>query len=526
MLPAQDGADWSMFLPELVGTKRAYELRLPDRSHSPPSTLTVWTAHEHLSLFQSAIPHIFPLSEPGEKTSSGEEGHEQEYQAFTVAVIRSWMEIIGPITERELSEKLGLSPASTHQALTHLEREGQVLQGTFRPDIPPMTKEWCHRRLLARIHRLTMSSLRREIEAVSASDFMRFLFCWQHVAPSSRLHGEKGLLEIIQQLSGFEASASAWEPFLLKSRLANYSADQLDYLCLRGTANWGRLTPPINSTQESRLLRKHRIIPTSLAPISLFPRDDANWLLTLSRGGILKDQAWLPEKVSAVAQSVFHYLSQQGASFFSDIIRGTNHLQSEVEQALWELASIGLVTADGFDNLRALLDPKRRRGIGRHQEKRPRHTVGRWCRLPQPHSDPELHDQSKGNSVEAWARQLLKRYGIVFRDMLKRESLPVAWRDLLVLYRQLELRGEIRGGRFVAGFTGEQFALPEAVEALRAVRKDPLAGADRIQLSGSDPLNLIGIIVPGDRVPAIPSQRVMFEEGIPVLNPEASRALA
>ena len=197
-----------------------------------------------------------------------------------------------------------------------------------------------------------------------------------------------------------------------------------------------------------------------------------------------------------------------------------------MEQGLWELASVGLVTADGFDNLRALLDPKRRRGIGRHQKRRPRHTIGRWSLLATGTDDPDGQAKPACNPTEAWARQLLRRYGIVFRDLLKRESLAVAWRDLLMIYRRLELRGEIRGGHFVSGMTGEQFGLPEAVEALRAVRNDAQAGAQEIRLSGSDPLNLVGIILPGDRIPALPSRCVIYRNGTPIASEPLSNVSA
>ena len=247
-------------------------------------------------------------------------------------------------------------------------------------------------------------------------------------------------------------------------------------------------------------------------------------MLGLARKGPKHPQAWLPENLTAVAQTVYHYLSQRGASFFADVTHGTRQLQAEVEQGLWELASVGLVTADGFDNLRALLDPKRRRGIGRHQKHRPRHTIGRWSLLLTGTDEPDGKPAS--NPAEAWARQLLRRYGIVFRDLLKRESLTVAWRDLLVIYRRLELRGEIRGGHFVSGMTGEQFGLPEAVEALRAVRKDPQAGAQEIRLSGSDPLNLVGIILPGDRIPSLPSRCVIYHNGSPVASEPLSSVSA
>ena len=308
--------------------------------------------------------------------------------------------------------------------------------------------------------------------------------------------------------------------------MADYRPDTLDYLCLRGIITWGRLTPPTQDHDLASVKQKKRMIPTSLAPISLFPRDNAVWLLTLARKGRQGQLAWLPEQLTAVARTVYHYLSQRGASFFADVARGTHQLQAEVEQGLWELASVGLVTADGFDNLRALLDPKRRRGIGRHQKRRPRHTIGRWSLLTTGADDPDKQMTPDLNPTESWARQLLRRYGIVFRDLLKRESLTVAWRDLLLIYRRMELRGEIRGGHFVSGMTGEQFGLPEAVEALRAVRNDPQAGAQEIRLSGSDPLNLVGIILPGDRIPSPPSRYVIYRNGIPAASEPLSNVSA
>ncbi|MEC4673345.1 MAG: helicase-related protein, partial [Nitrospirota bacterium] len=526
MIPEREGAEWAPFLPELLATKRAFVLTLPDHSQDGLGCMTVWVAYEHLPLLQATFPEICLQKGREDTTEKFDQREVSDRQEFYLALIRSWMEIVGPTTAKELVEKLGLSQSGAHTALIQLEAEGQVLQGTFRPNRTKTEVEWCHRRLLARIHRRTVTRLRREIEAVPASVFMRFLFRWQHVAPTSRLHGENGTLEIVRQLAGFEAAATAWEPFLLKARIANYSQDKLDYLCLRGTATWGRLTPPTISVNHSNPRRKSRVIPTSLAPISVFPREDADWLLTLSRVDARIPQAMLPEKVSAVAQALYHYLCKHGASFFADLTKGTNHLQAEVEQALWELTSVGLVTADGFDNLRALLDPKRRRGIGRHDVRRPRHTIGRWCLLAQNDDPTSSLQELKQDPIESWARQLLTRYGIVFRDVLKRESLPFAWRDLLTIYRRLELRGEIRGGRFVSGFTGDQFGLPEAVEALRAIRKDPQAGAERIQLAGSDPLNLVGIILPGDRIPAVPSQQIIFENGVPISDPRLSAALA
>lgn len=431
-----------------------------------------------------------------------------------------------------------------------MESQGQVLRGRFRPTrhasrVTSHEIEWCDRRLLARIHRITIGILRREIEPVTAADFMRFLLQWQHVTPGSRLHGEPGLLEVIRQLAGFEAAASAWERHLLPSRISKYDPDLLDRLCLNGAAVWGRLSPhPRMETQSDRdadSRRVRRIVPTSIAPLTLFPREHADWLLSAFDDETGPRGAELLMPLSSIAQDLHRHLQARGASFFADLVRGTGHLPSEVEDGLWELVAAGLVTADGFDNLRALLDPRRRRAEGRARTRRPRHGAGRWSLLrPALSSVPSALRPDSGQAishpldwarglepvqgqpsatlaVEHVARQLLRRYGVVFRDLLGRESLNLAWRDLLVQYRRMELRGEVRGGRFVSGFPGEHFALPEAVESLRAMRKAAAVGTSpEIRVSAADPLNLVGIILPGPRVPAIPSNYLVFRDGVPL----------
>src|SRR5213594_1458201 len=253
--------------------------------------------------------------------------------------------------------------------------------------------------------------------------------------------------------------ASAWERYLLPARISKYDPALLDRLCLSGSVAWGRLTPPAHATSEGDSAPRRRIVPTSLSPISLFPREDAEWLLRTAGNGVSS----LP--VSPLAEDIHRFIQTRGASFFSDIVKGTGHLSSEVEQGLWELVAAGSVSADGFDNLRALLDPRRRRAEGKERTKRPRHALGRWSLLRQAisYQAAVLSPQSSALSaqslppVEQVARQLLRRYGVVFRDLLQRESLPLAWRDLLVCYRKMELRGLVRGGRFVSGFIGEQF---------------------------------------------------------------------
>jgi ATP-dependent Lhr-like helicase len=456
------------------------------------------------------------------------------------------METVGPITSAELAARLHLPMTSIDQSFLRLEASGQVLRGQFRqasdvrseatvstPYPLPLTPhgvEWCHRRLLARIHRLTIGRLRKEVEPVTAAEFMQFLFQWQHVSPGSRLHGEPGLMDIVTQLAGFEAAASAWEPHVLRMRLAKYEPEWLDRLCLSGAVSWGRLSPHPRLAHVGDLERR-RIIPTSVAPVSLFPREESEWLRDVFQDNTALHRHDPFAQLSSVAQDLRRALHDRGASFFADLMRMTNHLPTEVEEGLWELVAAGLVTADGFDNLRALMDPRRRRTEGRERSRRPRHAAGRWSLLRQAVSyqpsaiSPEPATlvtsrltPSASRSIEPAARQLLRRYGVVFRDLLARESLVQSWRDLLVQYRRMELQGEIRGGRFVSGFTGEQFALPEAVESLRAARKRNGSGptSHDIKISASDPLNLAGVILPGSRVPAVPSNFLVFRDGVMV----------
>ena len=424
-------------------------------------------------------------------------------------IVQGWMESIGPTSVAELSSQLALSAKEVEAAMLQLESEGQVLRGSFRT---PNAPEWCDRRLLARIHRLTIGRLRKEIQPVPASDFMKFLFQWQHVAPGTLLHGEEGLQEVLHQIGGYEAAASSWERFILPARIAKYDPELLDRLCLNGSAMWARLSPHPRFASGEDEANRRRIVPTSVAPISIFPREDADWLMRLASGdGPAIDRDTV---LSPVAQDIRRLLQERGASFFADIARETGHLQSQVEDALWELSAAGVVTADGFDNLRALLDPRRRQG--REKSKRPRHGAGRWSLL--------ISRRVDVNPAEHAARQFLRRYGVVFRDLLTRESLSPPWRDLLIQYRRMEFQGEIRGGRFVDGFVGEQFALPEAVEALRAMRREGAKRNDdrEIRLSAADPLNLVGVILPGARVPSSPSNYILFRNGVPIRSGEAA----
>ena len=491
-VPVEQAEPWAAYWPRLLDDRRVVELSVGQDREAARG----WVATEH----QDAVQRVLTVGD----------------DPTLDAIVQGWMESTGPTTTNELATRLHLPQDAVNGAMLRLEAQGQVLRGQFRSFPSPSgmaAPEWCHRRLLARIHRLTIGTLRKEIEPVTAAEFMSFLMRWQHVAPGARRHGEAGLAEVIAQLAGFEAAASAWEPHLLRVRLAKYEPEWLDRLCLSGAVAWGRLSARGGTGLEEM---PRRIIPTSAAPISLFPRDSAEWLVGLSETTRETSAVWPPAGLSAVAQRLLLALNERGASFFHDLIREAGHLAAEVEQGLWELVAAGLVTADGFDNLRALVDPRRRRAEGRERHRSPRHAGGRWALLRTPNANPVSRSQPSTTTsfMEPMARQLLRRYGVVFRDLLGRESSSIAWRDLLVQYRRLELQGEIRGGRFVSGFVGEQFALPEAVESMRALRKSGFGLAQEVKLSAVDPLNLAGVILPGPRIPSVATNFLVIKDGV------------
>jgi len=407
-------------------------------------------------------------------------------------LIRGRTEVLGPVTARSLADSLGLPEAAlVDGALLALENEGKLLRGRFTAGAAQL--EWCDRRLLARIHRYTLNRLRAEIEPVSAADFMRFLLHWQHVAGEQQLKGPEGLAAVVEQLDGYEVAAGAWEHEVLAARVADYEPDLIDRLCLSGRVAWGRLSPA-NGTGKA---------PLRSSPIALMLREHAG----------LWRAAAEPEagELGSEARAVYEALRSHGASFFHEIVSVTGQLRSQAERSLGELAGLGLVTADSFGGLRALLAPSEKRKR-RSRRRRPAYevdTAGRWAIL---RSDATADDAKR---VEEISRALLRRYGVVFRALLVRESRLPTWRELAAVYRRLEARGEIRGGRFVSGFGGEQFALSDAVGRLRAVRKLEKSG-ELVALSGADPLNLVGIVTPQARVGAIAPNRVLYCDGLAI----------
>jgi len=426
-----------------------------------------------------------------------------------VEIVRGRLEGLGPVAAQALADSMALARADVDAALAKLAGEGFAMHGAFTAagDI-----EWCDRALLARIHRYTVKRLRQEIEPVSSRDFLRFLCRWQHVIPAERREGPDALAALVTQLEGFEGPAAAWEAEILPARLDNYDFTWLDDLCLAGRAAWTRLTVPSQATGR-------HAGPIRSTPVTLVPRRSlALWNRAVPA---IPDVA----AASARGQRVADYLKGHGACFFDEIVEGTRLLRTQVEDALAELVVLGIAHSDSFSGLRALLTPSDRRkplGEGRRRRRTALFGIedaGRWALLRRhaPHhvSIGGVHD-AESDVVEHIAQTLLRRYGVVFWRLLEREAgwLP-PWRDLLRVLRRFEARGEIRGGRFVAGVPGEQFALPDAVSLLRETRR-AAATPGWISLSAADPLNLVGTIVPGPKVPALTGNRVLYRDGIAI----------
>jgi len=423
----------------------------------------LWTAAERVDLVRRIYPDA--RLEPRVAAPPGIPEAPDTPERCAAEVLRGWFESSGPRRASDFERDLALPRDLVDQALAQLEAEGQILRGHFtQGDAPALAHspeadlEWCHRRLLARIHRLTIGRLRREIEPVATSAFYAFLRRWQRLADGGQLHGADGALQIVKQLQGCEFPAASWEAEIFPRRIVRYKPEYLDQICLSGEVCWGRLSPhPAFEREEPG--RHSRVRPSRAAPLAMFLREDAPWLLD-------GPQPTPADALSHPAREALAVLESKGACFFAELTRATGRLASEIEDALWELVAAGLVTADSFENLRALLDPKRRAGQGRGRTTRPRHAPGRWALLARAHGE-----RSPAERAEAFARQLLQRWGVLFRDAAVREPVAPPWRDLLVALRRMESRGEIRGGRFLAAFIGEQFALPEALDLLRAIRR-------------------------------------------------------
>ena len=492
------GNGWAGWLAELAAEKRSARLGLAGGA--------IWIAAERLPQFRTLWPDA-----PIDPAIAAPDAHAQRAwspEEALVEIVRGRLEGQGPVTEAALAAPLGVERSQLTAALIALETEGFAMRGRFTPGA--QEEEWCERRLLARIHGYTLKRLRAEIEPVAARDFLRFLLSWQRVADDARMEGPAALEDIVGQLEGFGAPAAAWEAEVLPARLAGYDPAWLDELCLAGRITWSRLGPRSGRSNGT----ERRAAPVRTTPITLLARPHAPLWSSLTM------RADAPEP-SPRARLVADFLRQNGASFFDELAAGSGLLRTQLEEALAELVALGLVTSDSFAGLRALLVPSDRRQPITGARRRRRTSsftmdgAGRWAlvrRIPR----PETGAPGQPEAIEHLARTLLRRYGVVFWRLLEREApwLP-PWRDLLRVYRTLERRGEIRGGRFVAGFSGEQYALPEAIGALREVRRKPSSDA-LVSVSGADPLNLAGILTPGPKLAALTGNRVLYRDGLPV----------
>ncbi len=465
-------------------------------THGAPA---FWVPAERLPLWQSIHPEAAlnpPIAAPAEYADQPWPREDALRE-----LLRCRLTGVGPATVPQLAAALGVDTSDIEFALIRLQSEGYVMQGRFSPGATDT--EWCERHLLARIHRYTLGRLRREIEPVKRRDFLRFLFDWQHVTSATRMNGPDALQAVLAQLEGYEAAAGAWESEVLPARIEDYASRWLDELCRAGRIGWSRLRPggsgggPVRATPIVLLPRRQMGIWASVAA-----RDDAE-----------------PPALSSRAQAVADALRDEGALFFDELTASARLLRTELEDALGELVAAGRITADSFAGLRALLLPAAKRDNNRHRRLR-KHTfggiedAGRWALVRTSARDDD--EEHRHEQVEHIARILLQRYGVVFWKLLEREAnwLP-SWRELRQVYQRLEARGEIRGGRFVEGLVGEQFALPEAIPALRAIARRE-ANGEHVVISGCDPLNLTGTVLPGERVPAVIGTRILFEDGVPV----------
>jgi ATP-dependent Lhr-like helicase len=514
----QEGASWQEFFAELNADRRAAVMST--------GTTRLWVAAERLPQLQVVYPNAElqpPITAPESVARTAWAAEDA-----LVEIVRGRLEGLGPVTVTQLVTSSGLNKLEIETALLRLEAEGFVIRGKFTPGTTET--EWSARRLLARIHSYTLNRLRQEIEPVASSDFIRFLLAWQKVAPDHQMEGPESLKAIIEQLEGVEAPAAAWEGELLPARMVEYDPAWLDALCLSGEVVWARLTPLARSASDNGE-RSRGSGPVRNTPIALLRRKNFSlWSSVFPQATPASTSEF-----STTTQTVYDYLQTRGASFFSDIVENTDLLRSQVEEALAELVANGVVVSDSFAGLRALLTPGSRKtqAAARRKHRQPVYemaSAGRWSILQRnTQTEPSvvapgrsqqsgpLNDQTVIEEV-AWA--LLKRYGVVFKRLLEREGMALPWRVLLRFFHRLEARGEIRGGRFVAGISGEQFALPEAIGMLRAIRR---AGAQEslISVSAADPLNLVGIIITGPRITAHTSNRILYHDGAPIASFES-----
>jgi ATP-dependent helicase Lhr and Lhr-like helicase len=490
-LPQSEAIAWTDYFEQLRSAGRA---TLVQRSNAPE----LWVATERWPMIRA----IWPVAQahPQVAVPTGVRTDWPREEAIA-QLVRGRIECVGPTKLDRVAADLGLPAADVEIALLALETQGLVLRGRFTGmhDL-----EWCDRRLLARIHRLTLEGLRRQIAPVSAEHFLRFLVGYQHLQSQTKRRGQAGLLALIEQLEGFEAPAGHWEKRILPARLDSYDPSWLDTLTFMGQAGWGRLRPAAWMQQPGEANSRPMKALTRSTPITLMVRDHAAWLLPSPEQFSEKSVLDLLGSNARAAHDAF---IRHGALFPAQIGTLLQLVPSQVDDVLGELAAAGLVTSDGYPALRTLLGLQTQ--ATRYRVRRSPHQMppaGRWTLLRSP-LVPNVDDEKR---IENWCRLLLRRYGVMFRELIANESAAPRWGELVRVYRRLEARGEIRYGRFIDGVAGEQFALPETIPLLRAGGESSSAS---IELPATDPINLTGRIFTGPRVPALPGHSIAIVNG-------------
>lgn len=483
MIDHERARHWPDFYQRLERGHRAQSLRLNE--------MDCWVASERVDCVQ-AIWSGLPNAPGADDTIR--------------RCVQGWIQILGPVTTHQFAMNFSLDARHVFQEFIGLETQGLLMRGCFEhaAATDDYEIEWCERRILQRIHKLTVGARRRQIESIAPTEFMRWLLGWQHLALQSQVSGEDGLLEAIAKLEGFEAPAIEWERSIFPSRVANYDPRWLDHLCLSGVVGWGRVSPH-PAFHEGNGQGPRRVIPTNASPITFYLRDSAAWLDYALRAQRVEERN-LVQALTPNALNIWELLTKRGACFAEEIQRMLGVSSIEVEYALWELAAAGLAAADGFDQLRAMIDSDRRQAANSSYRKT-RNAAGRWSLFGADSvvaKDAIEQARHEDISIESAAHTLLHRYGVVFRDLLVLESNIPRWSLLLRMFRRLEDRGQIRGGRFVSGFGGERFALPDVLDGLRSSATNSQRGD--VIVAGADPMNLIGILIPGERAAAVPGR--------------------
>jgi len=503
---AKASPGFATLLEELIADGRALRVYTDEA--------VLWSTSEAADLLVAAYPHARLEPRPDLPPHLRQEWTSEDAR---LTLIRAYMGVAGIVTAPYLAKTLGLAVADVTATLPAIELAGAVMRGRFRGDLiePPgdgaatnsVPMQWCDRRLLIRIHKLTLEGLRQQIKPVPVEEFQLFLFTHQQLSPSARATGKQGLFDVVQKLAGFDAPAGAWESEILASRVEGYQPSWLDELTHSGLVSWGRLKPPKrDDDSEPRSQGMNRAVP-----LALFPREVLAFLAPVAATQRGND---ILELATGKAVTAYEAIVAGGAQFFGELKTRTGLIESELEDALGELCWLGLIHADGFAAIRPFVARNRkavarvRYGVNKQFFAGASYALGgRWAKFP-----GQLPETPESERIEFWAQLLLRRYGIVFRDLLTRESAAPSWGELARCYRTMEARGLVRGGRFVAGPFGEQFAMPEAVPQLRAIR-DKRSGSDWAVIAAGDPLNLVGILAPGAKIPSSRQSLLGFVDG-------------